>query len=109
MGASISLSMLKPYFKYDLGAEKFVKALVTIGRLDANASQSRDWIAYVGNDPTTFANNTQCIGGSAADGQEVTCNALGRYVIFEKQDTDFLTFHLVVIFEGCDCSSWTLP
>ena len=107
----MSIRIDKPYFKYDLGAEKFVKALVVIGLQNDFAPRSENWIAYVGNDPTDFANNTPCVGGSAAAGQEVTCNSLGKYVIIQKQDDiDYnLSLNLIVIFEGCDCSSWMIP
>jgi len=41
----MSLRIDKPYFKYDLGAEKFVKALVVIGLQDNFFPRSENWIA----------------------------------------------------------------
>jgi len=102
----------KGYFKYDLGAQKYIKALLTIGRKDKLLYHSENWIAYVGDDDTNFTANTECLGGSSnGGGQEVACNALGRYVIFQKQDDKHLVLHVIAIFEGCDCldSAWTWP
>jgi len=76
--------MLKPYFKYDLGSTKFIKAVVVIGRLDAWRSQSIYWIAKVGNDGDVDGSNTECVGGSEPGGQEVACNTLGRFVFIQK-------------------------
>ena len=73
--------MIKPYFKYDLGSTKFIKAVMAIGRVDAKSSQSTNWIAKVGNDGNVDGSiNTECLGESAPGGQEVSCNALGRFV-----------------------------
>jgi len=77
--------MVKPYFKYDLGSTKFIKAVVTIGRLSTvTSAHSTNWIAKVGNDGDVDGSNTECLGGSEPGGQEVSCNAQGRFVFIQK-------------------------
>jgi len=101
----------KPYFKYDLGSEKFIKAVFLAGRNDGGWSQSRYWTVSVGNDGSVTGSNTVCLGEDKNAGQEVICNALGRYVYVAKKDINYLTFHHISIYEGCDCSgvTWSAP
>jgi len=101
----------KPYFKYDLGSEKYIKAVFLAGRNDGAWHQSRYWTVSVGNDGSVTGSNTKCLGEDKNAGQEVTCNALGRYVFVAKRDTNYLTFHHISIYEGCDCSgvTWLAP
>jgi len=80
----ISTKMVKPYFKYDLGSTKYIKAVVVIGRLGGWKVQSTNWIAKVGNDGDVEGSNAECLGGSASGGQEVACNAHGRFVFIQK-------------------------
>jgi len=80
-GKALTANISKPYFKYHLGAEKFIKAALVIGRTDPCCpDHSRNWILFVGNDDTNPSGNTACTGGDDSAGQEVVCNALGRYV-----------------------------
>jgi len=101
----------RPYFKFDLGSEKFIKAAFLAGRNDRWNSQSRRWTVSVGNDGSVTGSNTVCLGEEKTGGQEVTCNALGRYLYVAKSDRNYLTFMNISIFEGCDCSgvTWTAP
>jgi len=49
-----------PFFKYDLGSEKFIKAVVAGG---TNSVEAHNWKAYVGSNPSGLDSSyTACVG-----------------------------------------------
>ena len=94
-----------PVFKYDLGSEKFIKAVVSGG---FHAEYAVNWTAYVGSNASGLdASYTACVGTTSVKGlSEVSCNALGQFLIIQGPAA-YLDLTQLAIFEGCDCAGAT--
>ena len=86
-GKAATSAEATPWFRYDLGAQKFIKALTFIGRTDADFATSEGWTAYVGDDTVDMLQNTACVGSVVYSGTEVSCNAMGQFVMLQNVNT----------------------